>query len=90
MKRSRVFVDHKEGCCAEAGDLIQPITAGVITKAHIVAELGETIPGKKPGRQTPEEITFFKSVGNAVQDLAVGGLILEKAGTLGLGTNVPI
>jgi len=90
VKRSRVFVDHKEGCWAEAGDLIQPNAAGVISKSHIVAELGEIVPGKKTGRQAPKEITFFKSVGNAVQDVAVGGLILKKAGILGLGTNVPI
>jgi len=90
VKRARVFVDQKAGCCAEAGDLIQPITAGIITKDHIIAELGELLPGKKPGRLTPTDITFFKSVGNAVQDLAVATLILEKAKTMGLGTTVAL
>ena len=90
VKRSRVFVDQKAGCCAEAGDLIQPITAGTITEAHIIAELGELVPGKTPGRLTPNDITFFKSVGNAVQDLAVAILILEKAKTMGIGTTVAL
>ncbi|MFK5953524.1 MAG: hypothetical protein QM498_10740 [Desulfobacterium sp.] len=90
VKRARVFVDQKAGCCAEAGDLIQPITAGIITKDHIIAELGELVPGKKPGRLTPNDITFFKSVGNAVQDLAVATLILEKAKAMGLGTTVAL
>ena len=90
VKRARVFVDQKVGCCAEAGDLIQPITAGIITKDHIIAELGEVVPGKKPGRLTPNDITFFKSVGNAVQDLAVATLILEKAKNIGLGTTVAL
>ncbi len=90
VKRSRLFVDQKEGCCAEAGDIIQPITAGIITAAHIMAELGEVVSGKKQGRLTPQEITFFKSVGNAVQDLAVGTLILEKAKKMGLGTLVSL
>lgn len=90
VKRARVFVDQIAGCCAEAGDLIQPISAGIITQEHIIAELGEVVPGKKPGRLTPHDITFFKSVGNAVQDLAVGTLILEKAKAMGLGTTVAL
>lgn len=90
VKRARVFVDQKTGCCAEAGDLIQPITAGIITEDHIIAELGEVVPGKKSGRLTPNDITFFKSVGNAVQDLAVATLILEKAKAMGLGTTVAL
>ena len=90
VKRSRVVVDHQEGCRAEAGDLIQPIETGVITPDHLEAELGEIVAGNKPGRKTPGEITFFKSVGNAVQDLAVAGLILEKARKTGLGTWVTL
>ncbi len=90
VKRARVFVDQKAGCCAEAGDLIQPITVGIITEAHIVAELGQLVLGNKPGRLSQNDITFFKSVGNAVQDLAAATLILEKAKTLGLGVTVPL
>ena len=89
VKRARVFVDQKAGCCAEAGDLIQPITAGIITEAHIIAELGQLVSDRQPGRLTREDITFFKSVGNAVQDLAVSTLVLEKAKKMGLGTFVP-
>ncbi len=90
VKRARIFVDQKTGCCAEAGDLIQPISAGIITQDHIIAELGEVVAGKKQGRLNTSDITFFKSVGNAVQDLAVGTLILKKAKNMGLGKTVPL
>lgn len=90
VKRARVFVDQKAACCAEAGDLIQPISEGIITQDHIMAELGEVVSGKKPGRLTSKDITFFKSVGNAVQDLAVATLVLEKAKAMGLGTTVAL
>jgi ornithine cyclodeaminase len=55
-----------------------------------VAELGEVIAGRAPGRADGAEITFFKSVGNAVQDMAVGQLALNEARRLGLGTEVAL
>ncbi|RLB10673.1 MAG: ornithine cyclodeaminase family protein, partial [Deltaproteobacteria bacterium] len=59
-------------------------------KAHIDAELGEVITGKRPGRQDQEEITFFKSVGLAAQDAAAAGAVLKKAEEMGLGTIVEL
>lgn len=90
VKNARVFVDQKEACLAEAGDLIQPLNAGIVDIDHINTEIGEVLIGKKPGRCNPEEITFFKSVGIAAQDLAVADLIFEKAKEIGLGTFVEI
>lgn len=68
---STIVVDQYQACLAEAGDIIQPLQAGLISETAIYAELGELVNGTKPP-PTPEcGITFFKSVGNAVQDLAV-------------------
>ena len=79
VQRAKIVVDSREGCLAEAGDLIIPIRAKLITEADIYAELGEIVAGAKPGRQSPQEITFFKSVVNAVQDVAVAWDALKGA-----------
>jgi alanine dehydrogenase len=85
VARAKVVVDSREACLAEAGDLLRPIQDGLIAPTHIYAELGELVAGQKPGRTSATEITFFKSVGNAVQDLAVGRLALERAEAEGFG-----
>lgn len=90
VERAKIVVDSREGCLAEAGDLIIPIEAGLITETDIYAELGEIIAGAKPGRESPQEITFFKSVGNAVQDAAVAWKALERAEKKGLGAVVEL
>jgi alanine dehydrogenase len=90
IQRARLFVDSREACWAEAGDLIIPRSKGLISEGDIHAELGELVSGTKQGRSNDEEITFFKSVGNAVQDVAVAGKVLEEAARLGLGTEVVI
>ena len=86
--RARVVVDQRETALAEAGDLVVPIRNGLITEAHIAAEIGEVIAGRTPGRETPEQVTLFKSVGVAVEDVAAGAAALAGAERLGLGTNV--
>ncbi len=85
---SKLYVDSKEACLAEAGDIIQPINQNKITKNHIYAELGEVVAGIKEGRVTEDGITVFKSVGNAVQDIATAALILENAEKLNIGTEI--
>jgi len=88
--RARVVIDHRESSLAEAGDLLIPIKQGLMTEDHIYAELGEIAAGSKPGRASPDEITLFKSVGVAVQDVAAAGAVLEAARELGLGTEVAL
>ncbi|HID54219.1 MAG TPA: hypothetical protein EYP41_19545 [Anaerolineae bacterium] len=88
VRRARVVVDSAEAALEEAGDLIIPIEQGLITPKHIYAELGEIAAGRKPGRTSPEQITFFKSVGVAVQDAAAGQLALQNARQHNLGTEV--
>jgi ornithine cyclodeaminase/alanine dehydrogenase-like protein (mu-crystallin family) len=88
VRAARVVADQREACLAEAGDIVIPLRAGVITADHIQAEIGEIATGARPGRGSETEITLFKSVGNAVQDAAVAAAVVEKAGALGLGVEV--
>ena len=89
VKRARVIVDSRLAALVESGDLIQPIRSGLFGKDHVYAELGEIVLGLKPGRQSPEEITFFKSVGIAVQDALAAQLAVQNARQFGLGQEVP-
>jgi ornithine cyclodeaminase len=86
--RARVFVDSRQAAWDEAGDLIQPLNAGLITRDHILAELGEIVLGLKEGRTGERQITFFKSVGLAVQDAVAARFALDAARQLGLGQQV--
>lgn len=88
--RAVVVVDSRQAAMSEAGDIIQPIQEGRITEAHIYAELGEALTGDIPGRVDPNQITFFKSVGIAVQDAAAAQLALHNAQKMGLGRKVPL
>ncbi len=78
IQRARVFVDSRQACLAEAGDIVIP-------RAPIEAELGEVLNGARPGRLNDEEITVFKSVGIAVQDAAAAAAALRHAEAQGLG-----
>ena len=87
IARALVAVDQRAAAWSEAGDLIQARQAGAIEEDRVV-ELGEIIAGRAAGRADDQQITFFKSVGNAVQDVAVGQIVLAEARRLGLGTEV--
>lgn len=88
--RSRIFVDQVEACMAEAGDLLQPLAAGLITADHFRTTLGDVILGRAAGRRTATEITVFKSVGLAAQDVAAACLALARAEAEGIGTLVEL
>jgi alanine dehydrogenase len=90
VARARVVVDSRSAALAEAGDLIIPLERGLITADGIHGEIGEVAAGLIPGRQSREEITFFKSVGVAVQDVAVAQAVLQRAAELGLGFEVEL
>jgi ornithine cyclodeaminase len=89
VARARVVVDSREASWIEAGDLIQPLRSGRIGRDHVVAELGELVLGREPGRTSPEEITLFKSVGVAVQDAAAARVAVDRARAEGLGRSLP-
>jgi ornithine cyclodeaminase/alanine dehydrogenase-like protein (mu-crystallin family) len=88
--RAKVVVDSRATVLAEAGDLVQAIEEGAFSLDRIHAELGEVVSGERPGRQGPDEVTLFKSVGSAAQDVAASGRILEVAEQMGLGATVEI
>jgi len=78
MARSRIFVDTLEGALAEAGDVLQPLARGVIQRASIEADLASLARGQHPGRADSREIIVFKSVGSALEDLAMAQWIVEE------------
>jgi ornithine cyclodeaminase/alanine dehydrogenase-like protein (mu-crystallin family) len=83
--RSLLIVDYRESALQEAGDLLIPIKKGSMLETHIHAELGEIIAGKVMGRTSDKDVTLFKSVGIAVQDLAAATRVFEQAEVQGLG-----
>jgi alanine dehydrogenase len=88
--QARVFVDHRDSALQEAGDLIIPIQRGLMQATHILGELGEILARKVKGRTSDRDITLFKSVGVAVQDLAAAAAIFKIAKDRGLGVDVSI
>jgi alanine dehydrogenase len=90
VARAKIVIDHHEASLAEAGDLLIPLQQGLIAESHIYAELGEIAAGRKPGRASLDEVTLFKSVGVAVQDVAAAGAVLEAARRRDLGIEIAL
>ncbi|MEP6570594.1 MAG: ornithine cyclodeaminase family protein [Acidobacteriota bacterium] len=86
MAAASLFVDRRESTLNEAGDYLFAAAEGAIGPEHIRAELGEVLQGYKPGRTSAEEITLFKSLGLAVEDLAAANYLYKKARELNAGT----
>ncbi|MGH7320761.1 MAG: ornithine cyclodeaminase family protein, partial [Candidatus Rokuibacteriota bacterium] len=76
LRRARVYVDSREAAAKESGD--------VIAAGRVVAELGEVVAGQKPGRESADEITLFKSLGQAVEDVVTAHLVYRKAVAQGM------
>lgn len=85
VKRSKIVVDSLQSCLAEAGDLIIPLNKNIISKLDLHGELGQIVNGEIPGRESEAEITFFKSVGVAVQDAGAAAEVLRVAEAENLG-----
>ena len=86
MAAASLFVDRRESTLNEAGDYLIAVHEGAIGPEHIKAEIGEVLIGAKPGRTSGDEITLFKSVGLAVEDLEAAGHVYRKAKQFGVGT----
>ncbi len=84
-----LFVDRRESTVNESGDYLGALADGLIGPDHIVAELGEVLTGRHPGRAGDDQITVFKSLGLAVEDLAAAQWCIERARTTGRGVEVP-
>jgi alanine dehydrogenase len=87
---SRVVVDSREANLTECGDLLVPMNEGRITREHFADEIGEVAAGKKPGRVSADQLTLYKSVGIAVEDVATGNLVYRRALEQGVGTRVEL
>ncbi|HEX2922714.1 MAG TPA: ornithine cyclodeaminase family protein [Chloroflexota bacterium] len=90
VARAKVVVDSREAALHEAGDLLIPISEGLISADHIYGEVGEIAGGIKAGRTSAEEITVYKSLGLAIQDTAVAKVLYEKAVSTGVGLQVDL
>jgi ornithine cyclodeaminase len=90
VRRSRLYVDRRESALNEAGDILFPTREGTITADHIVGELGDLLLGRIAGRRSPKEITLFKSLGLAVEDVAAAHHVYHKAIADGMGTRVEL
>jgi alanine dehydrogenase len=90
LARSKIVVDSREAVMAECGDILLAIKENNISSDSIHAEIGEVLAGVKSGRTSAGEITLYKSVGIAIQDVAAANLVYRKALELKIGTNVEI
>lgn len=88
--RSKLFVDYRISTLAQAGEVILAIEENKISTEHILAEIGEVIEGTALGRQSDEEITVYRSLGVAAQDLAAAYYVVEKAKNRQIGTEVSL
>jgi ornithine cyclodeaminase/alanine dehydrogenase-like protein (mu-crystallin family) len=87
--REPIYVDRRESTLIESGDYQRAVEEAGIGPDHILAELGELLIGAHPGRRDDDEVTVFKSLGLAVEDLAAAALAVERARERGLGVEVP-
>jgi ornithine cyclodeaminase len=86
VARARFYTDRRESCLAESGDFLLARAEGAIGDAHLLGELGELFVGTLNGRTSDAEITLFKSLGLAVEDLASAHFLLQRARERGAGT----
>jgi ornithine cyclodeaminase/alanine dehydrogenase-like protein (mu-crystallin family) len=90
VRRATVVVDAVDAALAEAGDLIIPLGQGLVGREHFQRELGMVASGGAPGRSSADEITLFKSVGNAVQDVVVARRVYDQAVEMGAGVTLDL
>jgi alanine dehydrogenase len=83
VRRSRIFVDTFEGAMREAGDILNPLSRGIIGREQVEAELADLVSGRHAGRVTDDELVTFKSVGTAIEDLAAAQAVLAAASDTG-------
>jgi ornithine cyclodeaminase len=90
VKRSRLYVDSSAAAVVEAGDIVMNIAAGLFDASHIRGEIGELVLGRVEGRKSPKDITVFKSLGMAVEDVVAADLVLRRAVETGAGTELTL
>jgi alanine dehydrogenase len=89
VARSRLFVDSRDAAFQESGDIQEALNGGHITKDHILGEVGELVAGRLPGRLSEDDVTIFKSLGIAVEDIAAAQLVYQRARQMACGIELP-
>jgi ornithine cyclodeaminase/alanine dehydrogenase-like protein (mu-crystallin family) len=90
MARAALFTDSRAAAVKESGDVVQSIAEGLFGEHHIRAELGEVVNRAKPGRRTAQEVTLFKSLGLAIEDLTAADLVYRRARQAGRGIDLDL
>jgi ornithine cyclodeaminase len=90
VQRARVYVDSSAAALVEAGDIVMNIAAGLFDASHIRGEIGELVLGRIEGRTSGSDITVFKSLGMAVEDVVAADLVLRRAAETGAGTELTL
>jgi alanine dehydrogenase len=90
VARAYLVVDSRAAALQESGDIMVPIRQGLFTADHVRAELGEIVAGGKPGRSGSDEVTLFKSLGQAIEDLVAADLAWRRARETGRGVRVEL
>lgn len=90
VRRGRLYVDSGAAAVVEAGDIVMNIAAGLFDASHVRGELGELVLGRVPGRASPGDITIFKSLGMAVEDVVAADLVFRRAVESGAGTELTL
>ncbi|VTU29724.1 ornithine cyclodeaminase family protein [Variovorax sp. PBL-E5] len=88
MGRASLFVDRRESTLNESGDYLNAFRGGLVSPASLLAEIGELVIGRHPGRTGGDEVTLFKSLGMALEDVAAARWLYERAGATGVGTRL--
>ncbi|MDH6231772.1 ornithine cyclodeaminase/alanine dehydrogenase-like protein (mu-crystallin family) [Mesorhizobium soli] len=89
VQRARFFVDYRPSALLQAGEFLAAKEAGLVTEDHILAETGEVLAGRHPGRQAPGEVTIYKSLGIPAEDLICANHLFQTARQRNLGARVP-
>lgn len=90
VRRGRLFVDSRDAAFVESGDVVMGIQEGQFARAHILGELGEVLSGKLEGRRSARDITIFKSLGLAVEDIVAAGLVYRRAVEQNVGVELQL
>ncbi len=90
VARAALFTDSRAAILKESGDVIQSIREGLFGEDHVRGEIGEVINGTSPGRRSPQDVTLYKSLGLAIEDLAAANLVYRRARETGRGINLTL
>ena len=90
VARARLYVDSRAAALVESGDVVMGMASGLFTATHICGELGEVVLGRAEGRRDDGDVTVFKSLGMAVEDVVAADLVLRRAVETGAGTELTL